>query len=116
MRFLNKLGNIFFAKALSFVVGARIGDSLCGTKLFSKSDYGRMVRWREDFGDIDPFGDFELLFPAAALGLGIVDVPIRYRDRVYGQTKIRRFRDGLKLMQMTVVGFLRLRIGAKPRG
>lgn len=116
MRFVNKLGNIFFAKALSFVIGARIGDSLCGTKLFSKSDYGRMVRWREDFGDIDPFGDFELLFPAAVLGLGIVDVPIRYRDRVYGQTKIRRFRDGFKLMQMTVIGFLRLRVGAKPRG
>ena len=75
-----------------------------------------MVRWREDFGDIDPFGDFELLFPAAVLGLGIVDVPIRYRDRVYGQTKIRRFRDGFKLMQMTVIGFLRLRVGAKPRG
>jgi hypothetical protein len=114
MRFLNKLGNVFFAKALSFVIGARIGDSLCGTKLFSKSDYGRMVRWREDFGDFDPFGDFELIYPAAALGLGIVDVPIRYRDRVYGQTKIRRFRDGFKLLQMTILGFLSLRVGAKP--
>ena len=31
-----------------------------------------------------PFGDFELLFPASALALGIVDIPIRYRARVYG--------------------------------
>jgi len=29
-----------------------------------------MEEWRRDFGDFDPFGDFELLYPAAVLGLG----------------------------------------------
>lgn len=75
MRFLNRLGNIFFAKMLSAVLDVRIGDSLCGTKLVTRSDYQRMVAWRHDFGDFDPFGDFELLYPAAVLGLGIVDIP-----------------------------------------
>ena len=114
MRFLNWLGNIFFAKALSFVLGTRVGDSLCGTKLVARRDYERMVAWRRAFGDFDPFGDFELLFPACALGLGVIDVPIRYRDRVYGTTNIRRFHHGWMLLRMTLVGLRRLRLGAAP--
>lgn len=111
MRFLNRLGNVFFAKALSFVLGTRIGDSLCGTKLVARHDYERMCRWRSDFGDFDPFGDFELLFPAAELSLGIVDIAIRYRDRVYGSTNIRRFYHGWMLLKMTAIGFLRVKLG-----
>jgi len=111
MRPLNRLGNIFFAKALSYVLDARIGDSLCGTKLLSRRDWHRMQDWRADFGDFDPFGDFELLFPAAVLGLGIVDVPIRYRDRTYGTTNISRFRHGWMLLRMTIIAFFRIKLG-----
>lgn len=111
MRPLNRLGNIFFAKALSAVLGNRLGDSLCGTKLVARHDYARMVAWRKDFGDFDPFGDFELLFPASILGLGIVDVPIRYRARVYGTTNISRFRHGLMLLRMTLTGLLGVKLG-----
>ena len=115
MRFLNRLGNIFFAKALSFVLDARLNDSLCGTKLLRRDDYARMVRWRGDFGDVDPFGDFELLFPAAILGLGIVDVPVYYRARIYGATHIHRFRHGLMLLRMTLIGLFRVKAGARPQ-
>ena len=111
MRSLNHLGNVFFAKALSAVLGNRIGDSLCGTKLLARHDYARMVTWRKDFGEFDPFGDFELLFPASALALGIVDVPIRYRARVYGTTNIRRFHDGFLLLKMTLIGLFRIKMG-----
>lgn len=111
MRFLNLLGNIFFAKALSFVLECPLGDSLCGTKLVSKKDYDRFIKWRADFGDFDPFGDFELLFPASILGLGVVDIPIRYRARTYGSTNIHRFRHGLVLLKMTLIGFFRIRLG-----
>jgi len=113
MRFLNRLGNVFFAKALSWVLNVHIGDSLCGTKLISRADYARAVRWRQDFGDFDPFGDFELLFPAAVLELGIVDVPVRYRARTYGSTNIDRFRHGLLLLKMTWIGFTRIKLGLK---
>jgi glycosyltransferase involved in cell wall biosynthesis len=111
MRPLNRLGNIFFAKALSAVLGNRLADSLCGTKLFARHDYARMVAWRTDFGDFDPFGDFELLFPASILALGIVDIPIRYRARVYGTTNISRFRHGLMLLKMTLIGLFRVKMG-----
>lgn len=116
MRFLNRLGNVFFAKALSFVLDTHLNDSLCGTKLLRRDDYARMVRWRHDFGDVDPFGDFELLFPAAIFGLGIIDVPVYYRARSYGATNIHRFRHGFMLLRMTLIGLLRVKCGAGPRG
>lgn len=115
MRFLNRLGNIFFAKALSAALDTRLGDSLCGTKLLSRSDYQRMTKWRNDFGDFDPFGDFELLFPAAVMGLGIVDIPVRYLARTYGQTNIQRFRHGLQLLKMTWTGLVRIKMGIPKR-
>lgn len=109
MRPLNRLGNIFFAKALGLVLSTHLGDSLCGTKLFSRRDYQRFKNWRKDFGDFDPFGDFELIFPAVILGLGTVDVPIRYLSRTYGTTNISRFRDGWKLLMMTLRGLRSVR-------
>jgi hypothetical protein len=115
MRFLNRLGNVFFAKALTWILGVRFGDCLCGTKLVRRDDYGRMVAWRRDFGDFDPFGDFELLFPAATLGIGLVDVPIRYRARTYGSTQISWFRHGFMLLKMTLIGFFRVKLGRVPR-
>ena len=111
MRTLNWFGNIFFAKALSYVLGVRLSDSLCGTKLFTKTDYQRMVLWREDFGDFDPFGDFEVLFPASALGLKIIDIPIRYKDRTYGETNISRFSHGYMLLKMVIIGLIKIRCG-----
>lgn len=109
MRFLNHLGNVFFASSLSYVLSTRLGDSLCGTKLLARHDYERMKAWRRDFGDFDPFGDFELLFPAAVLQLGLVNLPIRYAARTYGSTNISRFRHGFELLRMTVIGFFRIK-------
>ena len=115
MRFLNRLGNLFFAKALSRVLDISIGDSLCGTKLISREDHFRYLRWLEDFGDFDPFGDFQLLFPSAELCLGTVDVPIAYKARTYGSTNINRFRDGWILLKMTFQGFIKIKTGATPK-
>lgn len=115
MRGLNWLGNVAFAKALSVVLEVRLGDSLCGTKLFARHDLARLVGWRRDFGEFDPFGDFELLFPSAMLALGIVDVPVRYGARTYGSTNIQRFRHGLMLARMTWMGLWRVRTGTTGR-
>lgn len=111
MRFLNFSGNKFFAKSLSYLLDQYISDSLCGTKIVLKKDYKRMIAWRKNFGDFDPFGDFELLFPAAQLGLQIVDIPIKYKDRVYGETQIRRFHHGLILLRMTLIALFRIKAG-----
>ncbi len=109
MRFLNLLGNKFFALSLSFVLGQPVKDSLCGTKMLLRSDYERVLRRIAPFGDFDPFGDFNLLFGAALLGLRIRDVPVRYKDRTYGETNISRFRHGWILARMTWFGLWHLR-------
>jgi SAM-dependent methyltransferase len=111
MRFLNLLGNKFFGTALSWLLEQRIKDSLCGTKVLYREDYEAIARNRAYFGDFDPFGDFDLLFGAARLNLRIVDLPIRYRARIYGETKIDRFRHGWMLLRMTAFGFKKLRLG-----
>ena len=110
MRTLNRLGNVFFAKSLSYVLDRPLSDSLCGTKLFSRTDYARIQAWRADFGDFDPFGDFELLFPASILALGTIDVPVRYLARTYGETNISRFSHGWMLLRMTVIGLFRVKL------
>ena len=115
MRFLNRVGNIFFAKSLSQILDLPLGDSLCGTKLFSRNNHHRMAAWLHDFGDFDPFGDFQMLFPAAELCLGSIDVPIRYGARTYGKTNIHRFRDGMMLLKMTAQGLIKITAGALPR-
>lgn len=100
MRFLNLLGNKFFSLAFSWLLNQRLKDTLCGTKVLSRRDYERLVAGRAYFGDFDPFGDFDLLFGASKLNLKIVEVPIRYRAREYGETQISRFRHGLLLLRM----------------
>ena len=101
MQFLNMLGNKFFAVLLTALVGQPIKDSLCGTKVLFRRDYDRIAANRAYFGDIDPFGDFDLLFGAAKLNLRIVDLPVRYHQRTYGTTNISRFSHGWLLMRMS---------------
>ncbi|MFP4541499.1 MAG: glycosyltransferase [Opitutales bacterium] len=109
MRFLNFLGNKFFATLLSFILGQPVKDSLCGTKMLLRSDFERLMERIEEFGDFDPFGDFNLLFGSSLLDLKIRDVPIRYRERTYGDTNIRRFFHGQILLRMSWFGLWKLR-------
>jgi 2-polyprenyl-3-methyl-5-hydroxy-6-metoxy-1,4-benzoquinol methylase len=102
MRFLNFLGNKFFGWFFSFLLGQRLKDTLCGTKVLFRSDYQKIVANRKYFGDFDPFGDFDLLFGAAKLNLKITEVIVRYRDREYGSTQISRFSHGWLLIKMSI--------------
>jgi len=102
MRFANLLGNKFFSLAFSWLLGQPIKDTLCGTKVVRRDAYQAIVANRSYFGDFDPFGDFDLLFGASKLGLDIVELPIRYRERTYGTTNIQRWSHGWLLLKMCV--------------
>jgi glycosyltransferase involved in cell wall biosynthesis len=110
MRFLNLVGNKLFGMALSAILEQRLKDTLCGTKVLLRRDWERIVAGRSFFGDFDPFGDFDLLFGAAKQDLKIVEIPIRYRDRTYGETKIHRFRHGAILARMTLHAWRKFRL------
>ena len=109
MRFANLIGNKFFSWAFSWLLGQSIRDTLCGTKVLWKSDYHRIAKNRVYFGDFDPFGDFDLLFGAARLNLKILEVPIRYRARRYGETNISRWKHGLLLLKMVAFAARRIK-------
>jgi ubiquinone/menaquinone biosynthesis C-methylase UbiE len=109
MRFLNLLGNKFFAEALTYVLGQPVKDSLCGTKMILRSDYVRLLERIKPFGNFDPFGDFNLLYGSALLDLRIRDIPVRYKDRIYGETNISRFSHGWMLLKMVWFGLRKLK-------
>jgi len=100
MRFLNLIANKLFGIFFSWLLGQRYKDTLCGTKVLSRKRYEELEANRAYFGDFDPFGDFDLIFGAAKLNLKALELPIRYKNRQYGSTQIRRFRDGLLLIRM----------------
>jgi len=100
MRLLNLLGNKFFSFVFSWMLEQPIKDTLCGTKVILKSDYEKLVSNQKFFGDFDPFGDFDLIFGAHKLNLRMIEIPIRYRERIYGSTNISRFKNGMVLIKM----------------
>ncbi len=102
MRFLNYVGNKFFGLFFSFLLGQKLKDTLCGTKVLFRNHYNLIKANRKYFGEFDPFGDFDLLFGAAKLNLKIVEVIVRYRDREYGSTQISRFKHGWLLIRMSM--------------
>lgn len=109
MRFLNYWANRTFSVIFSWLLNQRFTDTLCGTKVIRKHDYDELARNRSYFGDFDPFGDFDLIFGASKLNLKIVEVPIRYADRTYGETQISRFRHGVLLLRMVIFAFRKLK-------
>jgi len=99
MKFINYLGNKMFGIILSFVIGQRNTDTLCGTKAFYKKDYitfkmGKCL-----------WGDFDLLFEAARRRLKTVEMPVHYYPRLEGTSKMKAFSHGLMLLKMCWYGF-----------
>ena len=109
MRYLNFLGNKFFSLAFSMLLGQPIKDTLGGTKVLTRDHYLRIKNNRDYFGDFDPFGDFDLIFGAAKFNLKILDLPVRYRERAYGQTNIQRWKHGWLLLKMAAVAASRIK-------
>ncbi len=110
MRFLNLVGNKFFALCFSWLLDQPLKDTLCGTKALLRRDYERMRTAWGSPEQLDPFGDFELLFGAAKQSLKIVEVPVRYKERTYGSSNIRRFRHGWLLLRMCLRGYLQFKV------
>ena len=105
MRFLNYLANSLFSWLFTWILSQRFTDTLCGTKVLFRRDYRLISDNRSYFGDYDPFGDFDLIFGAVKLNKKVIEIPIRYAERVYGSTQISRFRHGWLLLKMVIRAF-----------
>lgn len=106
MKNLNRIGNLVFSWVFSWLLKQRITDTLCGTKALLKKDYKKIKMSGRSWGD------FDLLFGAAENKLKIVEMPVHYKRRVAGESKMRAFKHGLVMTAMCLEGFWRLR--AKP--
>ena len=109
MRVLNYWANRTFARIFSWLLNQRFTDTLCGTKVLRAEQYAKIAADRDYFGDFDPFGDFDLIFGAAKQNLKIVEIPVRYADRSYGETQISRFSHGWLLIRMVIFAFRKLK-------
>ena len=109
MRIINYIGNKFFSVLFSWLLGQKVKDTLCGTKVLWRKDYEDIKNNRSFFGEFDPFGDFDLLFGAAKLNLKIVDLPVHYKERTYGTTNISRWKHGWLLLKMVAFAMRKIK-------
>ncbi len=87
MQLPNNLANRGFAVLVSLLAGQWLTDTLCGTKGLWKSTFLRLRD--EGLGaGLDRYGDHELIFGAWNLGCRIVEYPVHYKARLYGEAKI----------------------------
>ena len=95
MKFLHIPGNWAFALIISLIIRQHITDSLCGFKAFLiKSFRGKLKE--------DSWPDFELLIKAKRLGMRIVEVPIHYKRRRGGVSKMKTFKHGYSMLKMLI--------------
>lgn len=99
MKFANYLGNKMFTILVSVIMGARVSDTLCGTKAMFRSDYQHMTMGN------DPWGDYDFLFGAAQQRLVIRELPVHYRERVAGLSKMNSMKHTINLLRMCEKGF-----------
>ena len=100
MRWSNYIGNRLFALLVSALAGQGISDALCGTKIFTRELYERLINDGSWLSKRDPFGDFTLIFGASNQDYRILNYPVRYYARKSGAPNISRWTDGLKLLKV----------------
>lgn len=116
MPLANRLGNRVYTVAMSWILGTRLTDTLCGTKALFKRDWPRLSAVHPLFGGHDRWGDFDLLLGAAYWGLRIEEVPVHYAARQQGESKMNPLRHGIALFRTCLAGILRLKFGRRDAG
>ncbi len=104
MRQLNLIGNLIFSWIFSWLLWQRVTDTLCGTKALFKKDYKKIKMSGSSWGD------FDLLYGAAENKIKIVEMPVHYKKRVAGKSKMKAFKHGFVLAKMCLVGLWRLKL------
>lgn len=96
--FFNRLGVTFFAHLISWITQKRISDTFCGTKVFLKK-YWNCFQIKEFL-----WGDWDLFFTAARYRMKMLELPVHYKTRKHGVTKMRPVKHGIILLLKSVEG------------
>jgi SAM-dependent methyltransferase len=100
----NFVGNKAFCFLASWVLRQRVSDTLCGTKALLRRDYESMP-----LAGRERWGDFDLLFGAARQKLRILEIPVHYRARVAGESKMDVRTDAVLFARACLEGWRLLR-------
>lgn len=103
MQKANYVGNWFFAILWNPIIGGKPVDVLCGTKIFQKSIVQDIPNW---LLRMDPYGDFSLIAATRAKGHQVDSMLVDYAKRYYGQSNIKRWSGGLRLLLLTTIIYL----------
>ena len=110
MKLSNYLGNIFFSKFYSIILKQSISDTLCGTKIIFKKDWVKIRRFCGTWGVKDKWGDFDLLSGAKINNMKIAEVPVNYRERTEGETKMTNtIFNGVRMLILCFYSLLKIR-------
>ncbi len=116
MQLPNHLANRFFALFVSLITGQWFSDTLCGTKGLWKSAF---LRLRDEgfLAGMDRYGDHELILGAWNLGMTIVEAPVHYRARLYGEAKIanQKFSGGTAFLKLDLAALKHRFLGRRRR-
>lgn len=94
MRTANYAGNVLFSYLVNTIVGSPCSDTLCGTKAMRRLDF-------QDFKLEDKsWGDFDLIFHASKRRLRSIEIPVHYKNRTAGQSKMRAFHSGIQFLRL----------------
>jgi hypothetical protein len=107
MKFTNLLGNKMFCLLISWIISQRVSDTLCGTKVLFKKDFLNIPMGSEKWGD------FDLIFGAANLGLRILEIPVHYKERMAGVSKMKAFKELFIFLQACWKGLLWLKLSRR---
>ena len=111
MKLSNYIGNIFFSYFYSLILQQKVTDTLCGTKAIFKKDWEKIRSSVGKWGINDKWGDFELLSGAKFNMMRISEVPVNYKERVQGETKMTNtIFNGLRMLIICIVSFVKIRI------
>lgn len=101
MKGANRIGNRLFGIVFSYLLDQRFKDTLCGTKVLWRRDWLRIEKCLGNWGIRDMWGDYELILGASKLHLEIVEMPVHYRERVFGVSKMTRvFWNGVRMLRI----------------
>ena len=111
MKFSNYLGNIFFSFFYSFILEQKVTDTLCGTKILFKKDWEKIQGFCGKWGVKDKWGDFDILSGAKINMMRIAEVPVHYKERTEGETKMTNtIFNGIRMLIICIISFFRLRL------
>lgn len=100
MKLPNFFANIFFATYYSFLLKNKINDCCCGTKTMTKNLWKKIEKIRKKEGDLDDWGDIDLMYYGRRAGAVIDSVKVHYLERIFGQSKMQSWKLGYKMFMI----------------